>query len=64
MQTAIQPRHAGAAIRPNPQVALRRMQNGFKRSELELRGPRNGLTIGLRSSRKVHSAPFSAQIPN
>eukprot|EP00969_Alexandrium_andersonii_P373856 15484956-Alexandrium_andersonii.AAC.1 len=40
------------------------MQNRFRRSKLELRGPRNGLEMGPRSSRGVHSARFSAQIPN
>eukprot|EP00969_Alexandrium_andersonii_P258484 11428708-Alexandrium_andersonii.AAC.1 len=40
------------------------MQNRFKRSNLELRGPRNGLKSGPRGSRGVCSAPFPAQNPD
>ena len=40
------------------------MRNCLRRSKLELRGPRNGLEIGPRSSRGVRSAPFFAQMPN
>eukprot|EP00969_Alexandrium_andersonii_P148372 6558620-Alexandrium_andersonii.AAC.1 len=40
------------------------MQTRFRRSELELRGPRNGLGIGPRSSRGVHSEQLFAQIRN
>eukprot|EP00969_Alexandrium_andersonii_P154504 6829516-Alexandrium_andersonii.AAC.1 len=53
-----------AAVRPNPQSAKRKIQNRFRRSNLEVRGPRNDSEIGPRSSRGVRSAPFSAQIPN
>eukprot|EP00969_Alexandrium_andersonii_P143703 6354568-Alexandrium_andersonii.AAC.1 len=38
--------------------------NCLRRSKLERRGPRNGLNIDLRSSRRVRSAPFFAQMPN
>eukprot|EP00969_Alexandrium_andersonii_P174463 7713710-Alexandrium_andersonii.AAC.1 len=55
---------ARAAIRLNPQSAMRKMKNRFRRSELELRGPRNDLRIGPRSSRGVRSAAFLAQIPH
>eukprot|EP00969_Alexandrium_andersonii_P144751 6401125-Alexandrium_andersonii.AAC.1 len=40
------------------------MQSRCKRSELELRGSRNGLKIAPASSRGVHSAQHVAQIPN
>eukprot|EP00969_Alexandrium_andersonii_P069958 3087975-Alexandrium_andersonii.AAC.1 len=40
------------------------MQNRFRRSELELRGPRSGLKICPRSARGVHSARLFAPIPN
>eukprot|EP00969_Alexandrium_andersonii_P063040 2776516-Alexandrium_andersonii.AAC.1 len=40
------------------------MQNRLTNSNLELRGPRTGLEIGSRSSRKVRSAAFFAQVPN
>eukprot|EP00969_Alexandrium_andersonii_P052181 2291023-Alexandrium_andersonii.AAC.1 len=40
------------------------MQNRFKPSELELHGTRNGLEIGLRSSRGVLSAPLFSQAPD
>eukprot|EP00969_Alexandrium_andersonii_P370051 15476435-Alexandrium_andersonii.AAC.1 len=39
------------------------MQNRFRHSELELRGPTNDLRSGPRSSRGVHSAPFYALSP-
>eukprot|EP00969_Alexandrium_andersonii_P080471 3547095-Alexandrium_andersonii.AAC.1 len=39
------------------------MQNRFRRSEPELRGPKNGLSIGPQSSREVPSVALSAQIP-
>eukprot|EP00969_Alexandrium_andersonii_P247369 10931393-Alexandrium_andersonii.AAC.1 len=45
VQTAICQRPASAAIRLDSQSALRNMQDCFKCSELELRGPRNGLNI-------------------
>eukprot|EP00969_Alexandrium_andersonii_P189878 8389276-Alexandrium_andersonii.AAC.1 len=35
------------------------MQKRFRRSELELRGPRNG----LKSGRGTHSTPLSAHVP-
>eukprot|EP00969_Alexandrium_andersonii_P352610 15438051-Alexandrium_andersonii.AAC.1 len=40
------------------------MQNRFRRSDLEPRGPKDGLKSGPRSSRGVRSAPLLAQIPN
>eukprot|EP00969_Alexandrium_andersonii_P057921 2551595-Alexandrium_andersonii.AAC.1 len=40
------------------------MQNRFRRSNLELRGPRSGLKNGPRSSRGVRSDPFCALNPN
>eukprot|EP00969_Alexandrium_andersonii_P307673 13600583-Alexandrium_andersonii.AAC.1 len=43
---------------------MRKTQNRFRRSNLELRGPNNGLRIGARSSGGVRSAPFCALIPN
>eukprot|EP00969_Alexandrium_andersonii_P171289 7571978-Alexandrium_andersonii.AAC.1 len=39
-------------------------QNRFRRSELELRGPRKDLDTGTRSSRGARSAPFFALIAN
>eukprot|EP00969_Alexandrium_andersonii_P213030 9407538-Alexandrium_andersonii.AAC.1 len=36
---------------PQSESAMRKLHNQFKPSELELRGPRNGLKIGPRSSR-------------
>eukprot|EP00969_Alexandrium_andersonii_P241681 10672875-Alexandrium_andersonii.AAC.1 len=64
MQSALRPMLISAAIRLNPQSAMRNMQNRFTRSNLELRGPKSGLKIGPRSSRGVRSAPFLAQISN
>eukprot|EP00969_Alexandrium_andersonii_P121203 5358495-Alexandrium_andersonii.AAC.1 len=52
------------AIRLNAQSAMRNMQNSFRRSELGLGGPKNGLEIGPRKLPGVHSAKLSAQIPN
>eukprot|EP00969_Alexandrium_andersonii_P247996 10958783-Alexandrium_andersonii.AAC.1 len=40
------------------------MQNRFRRSNLELRGPRSGLKICPRSSRGVRSAQLCMEIPN
>eukprot|EP00969_Alexandrium_andersonii_P348503 15410175-Alexandrium_andersonii.AAC.1 len=40
------------------------MHTRFKRSELELRGTRNGLNIDPGRSRGVHSARLVALIPN
>eukprot|EP00969_Alexandrium_andersonii_P052344 2298683-Alexandrium_andersonii.AAC.1 len=37
---------ARAAICLNPQSSLRKAQHHFKRSNLELRGPKSGLKIG------------------
>eukprot|EP00969_Alexandrium_andersonii_P006666 289692-Alexandrium_andersonii.AAC.1 len=37
--------------RPNLQSALPNMKHRFRRSNLDLRRPRNGLKVGLRSSR-------------
>eukprot|EP00975_Prorocentrum_lima_P060209 12627576-Prorocentrum_lima.AAC.1 len=45
-----------AVLRPNPQSAMRNMQHRFRRSNLELRGPKRGLKISPRSFRGVHSA--------
>eukprot|EP00969_Alexandrium_andersonii_P068386 3016629-Alexandrium_andersonii.AAC.1 len=39
-------RPASAAIRPNPQSALQNMQHRFRRSNLELRWPKNDRNIG------------------
>eukprot|EP00969_Alexandrium_andersonii_P157206 6948717-Alexandrium_andersonii.AAC.1 len=50
-RAAIRPRPVRVAIRLNPQSAMRKMQNPFTCSNLELRGPRNGLKFGPRSSR-------------
>eukprot|EP00969_Alexandrium_andersonii_P176143 7788374-Alexandrium_andersonii.AAC.1 len=41
-----------------------RTTKSVRRSNLELRGPKNGLKLGPRSSQGVRSAAFSAQIPN
>eukprot|EP00969_Alexandrium_andersonii_P370043 15476423-Alexandrium_andersonii.AAC.1 len=41
----------------------RHMQNGFRRSNLELRESRDGLKFGPPSSEGLRSAPFFAQIP-
>eukprot|EP00969_Alexandrium_andersonii_P158980 7023722-Alexandrium_andersonii.AAC.1 len=38
------------------------MHNRFRRSELGLRGPRNGPKIGAQSSRGAHPAPFLEQV--
>eukprot|EP00969_Alexandrium_andersonii_P290392 12835465-Alexandrium_andersonii.AAC.1 len=43
---------------------MRKAQNRFRRSNLELREPRNGLKIGPRSSRGVCSPPLFAQNQN
>eukprot|EP00969_Alexandrium_andersonii_P328612 14520459-Alexandrium_andersonii.AAC.1 len=43
---------------------MRKTRNRVRRSELELRGPKGGLKIGPRSSRRVRSAPVLAQTPN
>eukprot|EP00969_Alexandrium_andersonii_P203279 8982664-Alexandrium_andersonii.AAC.1 len=64
MQSAIPARPISAAIRLNPQSALRKMQHRFKRSNLELRGPENARKIGNRNSQGVRSVPFFAEIPN
>eukprot|EP00969_Alexandrium_andersonii_P220465 9737953-Alexandrium_andersonii.AAC.1 len=53
-----------AATRLYPQSAIHRRQHRFRRSSLDLRGPRNGLEMGPRSSRGVRSVPLLAQIPN
>eukprot|EP00969_Alexandrium_andersonii_P252134 11144102-Alexandrium_andersonii.AAC.1 len=45
VQSAIRSTPVCAAIRLNPQSALWEMQNRFRRSNLELRGPRSGLKI-------------------
>eukprot|EP00969_Alexandrium_andersonii_P314933 13913054-Alexandrium_andersonii.AAC.1 len=39
-------------------------QHGFKRSKLELRGPKNSLDFGTRSSRGVRLARLFALISN
>eukprot|EP00969_Alexandrium_andersonii_P098808 4359991-Alexandrium_andersonii.AAC.1 len=46
IQSATRSRPVGAARRLNPQSATRSMHNRCKRSNLELRGPRNGLKVG------------------
>eukprot|EP00969_Alexandrium_andersonii_P323790 14306587-Alexandrium_andersonii.AAC.1 len=50
-QSANRPRPVRAAIRLNPQSAMRKVQNRFRRSNLELRRPRTSLKFGPRSSR-------------
>eukprot|EP00969_Alexandrium_andersonii_P336148 14858095-Alexandrium_andersonii.AAC.1 len=62
VQSTIHPRPASVAIRLNAQSTLRNVQHRLRPPELELRRPRNGLEIGLRSSRGVRSAPLFAQI--
>eukprot|EP00969_Alexandrium_andersonii_P106445 4696328-Alexandrium_andersonii.AAC.1 len=42
---------------------MRNMQNRFRRSNLELRGPRSGLENGSRSLRAVRSAQSFVEIP-
>eukprot|EP00969_Alexandrium_andersonii_P249994 11048231-Alexandrium_andersonii.AAC.1 len=64
MQSTTRSMPVRSAIRLNPQSAMRNMQNCFKRSELELLGPKSGLKIRPRLSRRVRSAPLLAQIPN
>eukprot|EP00969_Alexandrium_andersonii_P207513 9167514-Alexandrium_andersonii.AAC.1 len=64
MQSAIRPKPISAAIRLNPQSAMHSVQNRFRHSNLELRGPRKDINIGPRSSRRVRSAPFFVEIPN
>eukprot|EP00969_Alexandrium_andersonii_P132479 5857558-Alexandrium_andersonii.AAC.1 len=49
---------------PHPAIGLANMQNCSRRSELELRGPRNGFKTNPRSSRRVRSAQSFAQTPN
>eukprot|EP00969_Alexandrium_andersonii_P373151 15483343-Alexandrium_andersonii.AAC.1 len=53
-----------AAIRLNLQAATRKTQNHFRRSNLELRGPRGGLNFGPRGSRGVRSGQLFVEIPN
>eukprot|EP00969_Alexandrium_andersonii_P328305 14507338-Alexandrium_andersonii.AAC.1 len=55
---------ANAAIRLNLQSAMQSIQNRFRRSNLESRGPKNDLNISLRGARDVDSTPLFAQIPN
>eukprot|EP00969_Alexandrium_andersonii_P256455 11337010-Alexandrium_andersonii.AAC.1 len=43
---------------------MRNMQNRLRRSDPELRGPRNGLNIGPPSSRGVRSVALFAHSPN
>eukprot|EP00969_Alexandrium_andersonii_P065109 2866649-Alexandrium_andersonii.AAC.1 len=64
MQSAIRSRPVGAAIHLNPQSASRSMHYGFTRSDLELRGPRSGLSFDRRSSRDVPPARLSERIPS
>eukprot|EP00969_Alexandrium_andersonii_P359843 15454068-Alexandrium_andersonii.AAC.1 len=52
MQSAIRPMLVSAPIRLDPQSAMRKVQHRFRRSSLELHGPRNGLKSGPRSSRR------------
>eukprot|EP00969_Alexandrium_andersonii_P178673 7899936-Alexandrium_andersonii.AAC.1 len=40
------------------------IRDSFRRSNLELLGPKSRLRIGARSSRGVRSAQFGAHIPN
>eukprot|EP00969_Alexandrium_andersonii_P181722 8030592-Alexandrium_andersonii.AAC.1 len=64
VQSTIRSRPVSAAIRLNPQSVLTNMHNRFRRSDLELRGPRSVLEVGPRSSRQMRSAMFSSQVPN
>eukprot|EP00969_Alexandrium_andersonii_P123780 5470352-Alexandrium_andersonii.AAC.1 len=43
---------------------IKAMQIRFRRSKLELHGPKNSLKLGPRSSRGVPSAPLFAHIPH
>eukprot|EP00969_Alexandrium_andersonii_P063326 2788167-Alexandrium_andersonii.AAC.1 len=58
VQSTTHSRRVSAAIRLNRQLVLLMVRNCSRRSELELRGPENGLTNGHRSSRGVRSAPL------
>eukprot|EP00969_Alexandrium_andersonii_P287564 12713180-Alexandrium_andersonii.AAC.1 len=51
VQSAIRPRSVRAALRPNRQPATRKVQTRFTRPSLEVRGPKDGLESGPRSSR-------------
>eukprot|EP00969_Alexandrium_andersonii_P000164 7146-Alexandrium_andersonii.AAC.1 len=53
-----------AAMRLNPQSAMRKLQHRFRRSNPELRGPRTNIEIRPPSTRGVRSAPLLALIPN
>eukprot|EP00969_Alexandrium_andersonii_P079639 3511295-Alexandrium_andersonii.AAC.1 len=64
MQSAIHSRPVSAAIRLTSQSATRKMQHRCRRSELELRGPRNGLRIDPRGSRGMRCASLHVEIPN
>eukprot|EP00969_Alexandrium_andersonii_P015780 690196-Alexandrium_andersonii.AAC.1 len=64
MQSAIRSRPVRAAIRLNPRSALRNVQNGLKRSELEPRGRNSGINIGPKSSRGLRPAELFVHIPN
>eukprot|EP00969_Alexandrium_andersonii_P088554 3905886-Alexandrium_andersonii.AAC.1 len=46
VQPAIRSMPVSAAIRLNPQSAMRKLQHRFRRSNLELRGPKTCLRIG------------------
>eukprot|EP00969_Alexandrium_andersonii_P310877 13736873-Alexandrium_andersonii.AAC.1 len=50
-QSAFRPMRANGAIRLNPQSAMRKLQTRFRRSNLELRGPKNALKVAPRNSR-------------
>eukprot|EP00969_Alexandrium_andersonii_P050231 2204425-Alexandrium_andersonii.AAC.1 len=56
VQPAIRSRPVSAAIRLNLQSAMRDMHHSVNCSDLELRGPKSGLEIGPRSSRRIRSA--------
>eukprot|EP00969_Alexandrium_andersonii_P271286 11990618-Alexandrium_andersonii.AAC.1 len=45
VQSAIRPMLVSAAIRLNPHSVMRETQSRFRRSHLELRGPRSGPAI-------------------
>eukprot|EP00969_Alexandrium_andersonii_P347680 15372319-Alexandrium_andersonii.AAC.1 len=64
VQSAMHSRSVSAAIRFNPQLALPSLQPCFRRSDVELRGPRNGLKTGPRSRPRVQSASLLEQIPD
>eukprot|EP00969_Alexandrium_andersonii_P133149 5888063-Alexandrium_andersonii.AAC.1 len=62
MQSAIRPMLVSAAIRLNPQSAMRKTQHRLRRSSLELRGPRNGLKLASEAPEGCVLHRFSRRI--